>query len=525
MPVGRLQAPHRKNQSQRKTKMSSLLRVENLTKSFPGIVAVDGVSLDIAEGEIHCLLGENGAGKTTLTECVYGTYLPESGKIFFRNKEVSFHSPRDAIELGIGMVHQHFVLIPRLSCLENIVVGTESKGIALNLKQAHTKTKSICADYGVELDLERHVADLSVGERQWVEILKTLYVDTEFLILDEPTAVLTPQEAEKLFSILQKMKSEGLSIILITHKLDEVMEISDRVTVMRKGKVIATKRTAEVTKPALARLMVGRDVVFRVEKESLLLGEPVLQLRDLSSQTETGGEVIRDISLEVRQREILGLAGVAGNGQKELFDLIVGVRYSSRGRIILDGEDITDLSPRKRMNRGIASIPQDRIEEGLLMDFSIAENLILGNQDQPQYRSGIFCNSSAIESFSQKRLSDFRIDAASIKQKARNLSGGNLQKLILARELSIHPKILIANQPSRGLDVGATEYVHRILLSLRKEGVGILLISSELEEIFNLSDRIAVIFKGRIMGVHETEAIDLREVGLYMAGISGDGRQ
>jgi simple sugar transport system ATP-binding protein len=318
------------------------------------------------------------------------------------------------------------------------------------------------------------------------------------------------------------MKSEGLSIILITHKLNEVMEISDRVTVMRKGKVVATKKTADVSKPGLARLMVGRDVVFRIEKESLHIGEPILELKNLTSYAESGQEVVSDISLEVRKKEIVGLAGVAGNGQKELFDLLIGVRQASKGRILLDREDISKLSPRKRMDRGIASIPQDRIEEGLLMDFSIAENLILGNQDQPKYRSGPLSNTAAIDSFSRARLSEFRIEVSSTKQKASNLSGGNLQRLILARELSTHPKFLVANQPSRGLDVGATEYVHRILLSLRKEGVGILLISSELDEIFNLADRIAIIFKGRIMGIHNSYSIGLKEVGLSMAGIGSD---
>ncbi|MEA1926566.1 MAG: ABC transporter ATP-binding protein [Candidatus Auribacterota bacterium] len=499
-----------------------ILRVENLTKIFPGVVANDKVSLEIRKGEIHCLLGENGAGKSTIAECLYGTYRPDGGRIIYKEKEVHLSSPRDAINLGIGMVHQHFEMIPPMTVMENIVVGTESKGMGLKLGPSTEKVAGICENYGIELDLNTVVSQLPVGKQQWVEILKALYVGAEFLILDEPTAVLTPQEIDKFFTILKKMTLDGLSIILITHKLNEVMEISDRVTVMRKGKKIGTVNTSDTDKADLARRMVGREVVFRVTREEIEPGKVVLDLKDIYALKKTGVMGLNGVSLSVRRHQILGLAGVSGNGQREIFDVAIGVRKATRGQIFLDGENITNLSPRDIMNKGIASIPQDRIVEGLCMDFSIYDNIILGNQRDAAFSSGLFLSTGRIDSFTDQQIKDYDIMCANPAQTARCLSGGNLQKLILAREMSQNPKCLIAGQPTRGLDVGAIEYVHHQLLKMREAGAGILLISEELDEIFGLSDYIAVIYKGEIMGIFKNGDVTVEEVGLLMAGIRQD---
>jgi len=496
-----------------------ILRVENLTKIFPGVVANDNVSLEIRKGEIHCLLGENGAGKSTIAECLYGTYRPDGGRIIYKGKEVHLSSPRDAINLGIGMVHQHFEMIPPMTVMENIVVGTESKGMGLKLGPATEKVARICENYGIVLNLNTVVSQLPVGQQQWVEILKALYVGVEFLILDEPTAVLTPQEIDKFFMILEKMTKDGLSIILITHKLNEVMEISDRVTVMRKGKKIGTVNTSDTDKADLARRMVGREVVFRVTREELAPGEVVLELKDLHALKKTGVKGLNGVSLTVRRHQIIGLAGVSGNGQREIFDVAVGVRKALKGEVFLEGENITNLSPRVIMNKGMASIPQDRIVEGLCMDFSIYENIILGNQRDAPFSAGFFLNAGRILTFTHNKIKEYDIMCANPAQTARCLSGGNLQKLILAREMSQSPKCLIAGQPTRGLDVGAIEYVHQRLLEMRAAGAGILLISEELDEIFGLSDYIAVIYKGEIMGIFKNGDVTVEEVGLLMAGI------
>jgi len=495
-----------------------LLRTENLTKRFPQVLANDNISFAIERGEVHCLLGENGAGKTTLAEMLYGVYKPDSGAIYYKGKQVRLSSPRDAIELGIGMVHQHFVLIPPLSVVENIVVGTQSSGLLLDLRQAYRKLETLCATYGVELDLNAKIWHLSVGEQQWVEILKALYVGVELLILDEPTAALTPQETEKLFAILRKMRADGLSIIFITHKLDEVMQVSDRVTVLRKGKLVCTANTSAVTKKDLAKMMVGREVVFQLERGKLEPGEPLLEVKDLRAHDDRGREALRGLSLTLHRNEILGLAGVSGNGQRELFEVLTGVRKATAGRVFLDGEDITNRSPRYIASRGVASVPEDRIHQGLVMDFGVDENLILGLQRQDPFSRGGFLNWREIRAFAQDLIGSYDIVTPSLSRTTKVLSGGNLQKVVLARELSQNPKCLIANQPTRGLDVGATEYVRRRLLEQRDQGAGILLISEDLDEILNLSTRIAVIFKGQIVGVLDAEEATLEEVGLLMTG-------
>lgn len=499
--------------------MEELLRVEELSKQFPQVLANDNISFKVKKGEIHCLLGENGAGKTTLAECLYGFYKPDTGRIYFNGEPVKLSSPSDAIQLGIGMVHQHFVLVPPLTVIENVIVGAEASGMLLDLRQAEKKLLALYENYGVEIDLKTKVWQLSVGEQQWVEILKALYVGSKLLILDEPTAVLTPQEAEKLFTTLKQMTKEGLSIIFITHKLNEVMQVSDRVTVLRKGKQIATVNTAKMTKVQLAKMMIGREVIFRVDKKEIPLGEAVLELRNLRTLGDRGQEALQGVSLTLHKHETLGLAGVAGNGQKELFEALVGVRQVTGGKVLLAGEDITNRSPQYIMSRGVVHIPEDRMADGLIPEFSIAENLILGRQRDPVYRRGIFLNRDHIKRHAQDCISDFEIVTISSNQTTKFLSGGNLQKLILARELWEIPKCILAHQPTRGLDVGAIEYIHRRLLEKREEGVGILMASEDLDELFNLSDRIAVLYKGQIMGVFDAKKADIEEVGLLMAGV------
>jgi len=502
--------------------MMPLLKVEKLTKHFPQVVANEDITFDVDYGEIHCLLGENGAGKTTLAECIYGFYKPNSGTIIFEGKPVTLDSPSDAIALGIGMVHQHFVLVSPLTVIENVVVGTPSEGFLVDLAGAEARLSEICRNYGIDIDLRAKIWQLSVGEQQWVEILKALYVGSKLLILDEPTAVLTPQETEQFFVTLKQMTREGLSIILITHKLEEVMLVSDRVTVLRKGRYVDTVRTADVTKADLARMMVGREVLFRVEKDDVPRGEPVMEVSDLHVVNDRGQEALRGISFTLYRNEILGLAGIAGNGQKELFEALSGVRKVTAGQVLLEGEDVTNRNARYYMKRGVGHIPEDRIHEGLIPDFSVAENLILGQQRSELYRKGPFLDFERIRKFAWTSVSTFEIQTPSLEHKTKFLSGGNLQKIILARELWQCPQVLLANQPTRGLDVGVIEYVRQRLLEKRAEGIGILLSSEDLDDIFNLADRIAVIFRGEIMGIFDTADADLERIGLLMAGVHGD---
>ncbi len=500
--------------------LQPILQVENLTKRFPSVLALDNVSMDVKRGEIHCLLGENGAGKSTLSETIYGTYLPDSGKIFFRGAPVEIMSPKDAIAAGISIVHQHFVLVPPLTVLENVILGTQKSGLYMDLKYARERLNELSRNYGVALNLDARVWHLSVGEQQWVEIFKALYIGVDLLILDEPTAVLTPQQSERLFSVIKQMRDEGLAIIFITHKLKEVKAVSDRVTVLRKGKKIATVNTKDVSKQELANMMVGRDVVFTIERQDMPPGEVVFEANNLRALNFHGEEGLRGVSFDVREKEVLGLAGVSGNGQKLLFDVIVGQEKPTEGSLKLAGRDITNTTTSKRMKLGLSSIPEDRIKEGLVMDFMVEENLILGFQRREPFAKGkTLVNQKAIRKFSKKSIEDFDIATPSSKQISKKLSGGNLQKLILAREFSQETKFLIAGQPTRGLDVGSTEYVRRRILEQKRKGAGVLLISEDLDEILNLSDRIAVIFKGELMDIIDVNEADIEQLGLLMAGI------
>ena len=496
-----------------------LLETKKLTKQFPMVLANDAVDFDVREGEIHCLLGENGAGKSTLAESLFGFYSPDMGEIYWKGEKVDITSPSVAMDLGIGMVHQHFMLVETHSVLENILLGRDTPGMLLDEKAARARITELCEQYNVNMDPDAIIWQLSVGEQQWVEILKALYDGVDLLILDEPTAVLTPQESERLFSILKKMSMDGLAIVFITHKLNEVVQVSDRVTVLRKGKKIDTVNSWEVTKAGLARMMVGRDVVFRVHREEVERGKPILELRDIRTCNDIGLECVHGIDLALHQREIVGIAGVAGNGQKELFEVLIGMRKADQGEVHLNGDVISGMSAGKIRSLGLAHVPSDRIKEGLVMDFSIAENMILGREwDQP-FRKGLQLNNRAIREFADQGMESYEIAAPSLDHRTGSLSGGNLQKVVLAREIGSNPQVLIANQPTRGLDVGVIEYVHNQFLKLRDEGVGILLFSEDLDEVLTLSDCIAVIFQGEILGIFDAADADIDKIGLLMAGV------
>jgi simple sugar transport system ATP-binding protein len=492
-----------------------LLRITGITKQFPDVLANDSVSIDVMPGEIHCLLGENGAGKTTLADMVYGVFRPDKGSISLKGQPLNLRSPKEAMQAGIGMVHQHFELVLPMSAVENVVIGMDD-----DLQKTRTRLEELCSRYDVALDLDAETGRLSVGEQQWVEILKALYVGVDLLILDEPTAVLTPQGVERLFGFLREMKEAGLAVIFITHKLYEVMEISDRVSVLRRGKLVATVDTKNTDSRELARLMVGRDVVLTVEKAPADPGEPLLEVERIAAEGLSMRGAVRDVSLTVHQGEILGLAGVSGNGQSALFNALVGLNPPTGGSVRVGGVETTHLSPKQIANLGLAGVPSDRIHQGLVMDFQIQENLVLGRQRSADFSRAGLIRSRAMRAFADHAIEQFEIMTPSAQQRTRLLSGGNLQKVILARELTgIPPKILLVHQPTRGLDIGASEYVRRRLVEERDRGAGVLLISEDLDEIFNLSDRIAVIYEGRIIDTVDPISTNRAQIGMLMAGI------
>jgi simple sugar transport system ATP-binding protein len=496
-----------------------ILELVGITKRFPGIVANDDVSFDLRRGEVHALLGENGAGKTTLMNVLYGLYDPDEGEIRVKGERVSFPSPRAAIDHGIGMVHQHFMLIPVMTVAENIVLGTEpsERGIFLDYDSARSRVQDLAGSFGFAVDPDARIQDISVGQQQRVEILKAIYRGADILILDEPTAVLTPQEAQELFGILKSLVREGMSIIFISHKLNEVLDIADRVTVLRRGKVVETLPAAGATEETLAKLMVGREVLLRVEKGPPSPGAALLRVDGLTVRDDRGVEKVRDVSLEVREGEIVGIAGVDGNGQAELIDAITGLRKPESGTIELAGEDVTGESVRDHFDDGLGHIPQDRQRRGLVLDFSIAENLGLHDfRKPPASRAGWLFPKRLVER-ARRLIREFDVRGGGAQTKAAALSGGNQQKVILAREIDRDPRVLIAAQPTRGLDVGAIEFVHRRLVEERTEGRAVLLISLELDEILSLSDRILVMFEGAIVGEFPPTATE-DELGLAMTG-------
>lgn len=502
----------------------TILEVTNLTKSFGDLLANDQVSFSVQKGHIHCLLGENGAGKSTLAKCIYGVSQPDAGKIVYKGEEVKFDSPRDAIHKGIGIVSQHFVLAEPMTAVENIVVGEDSKGMLLKLSEEKKKIQTLCDQYGLSFDLDVPVGRLSVGQQQWVEILKALYAGVDLLLLDEPTAVLTPQEVNNLFAIIKRMTEGGISIILITHKLHEVMSISDRVTVLRKGKVITTVDTIGNSKSSLAKLLVGRDFDFVVHKEKIERGPSVLQIKGIRVRRDNGSVAIHDVSLTVRGGQILGLAGVSGNGQSELFDALVGVRPVETGHIILKENDVTNLTPAEIANCGLTNVPQDRLKQGLIEDFTVEENMVLGIHGNRPFCKNQILDWKEIRTFAKKQIENFEIKTSGPEQVLHQLSGGNLQKVILAREISHPVSAVVVSSPTRGLDINASYYVYNRFLELLKSGAGILMISEDLDEIFNVSDRIAVLYNGKVMGEFDVADVDKEKIGLLMAGVDEDDR-
>lgn len=494
-----------------------VVEMHGIIKRFPGVLANDHVNFQLYQGEIHALLGENGAGKSTLMNILSGLYRPDAGEIFVKGKLVHFSSPRDAIYAGIGMIHQHFMLVPSQTVTENILLGLNQPRFNLRLSEYHQKIAEFGERFGLKVDPRAKIWQLSVGEQQRVEILKMLYRGADILIMDEPTAVLAPQEIEALFVTLRKMVSEGKSIIFISHKLQEVMEIADRVSVLSKGKVTASGVTAEgITRQELARLMVGREVLFRLDKKEQTPGEVVLQVEDLHAENDKGLPALRGVSLTVRAGEIVGLAGVAGNGQRELAQVITGLRNCTKGKIILKEEDITNQPVSYKIQRGLGHIPEDRTHVGTSPNLSVTDNVIMKKYRQPPIARGMVIDMSQASQFANQLVETYDIMVPTIRTPARLLSGGNLQKVILAREISGNPSLLIAVQPTRGLDVGAIEGIQRLLLAQREAGAAILLISEELEELISLSDRIYVIYEGKIMG--EVTDGDIEIIGLMMTG-------
>ena len=496
-----------------------ILELDGITKRFPGVVANDGVSFDLRRGEVHALLGENGAGKSTLMNILYGLYHPDEGEIRIAGVSVRMSSPREAIARGIGMVHQHFMLIPVMTVAENIVLAVEPRtsGILLDTAEAERRVRELSEQFGLAVDPHARIEDITVGQQQRVEILKALYRGAEILVLDEPTAVLTPQEARELADILRSLIAQGKSIIFITHKLNEVLEIADRITVLRRGRVIETLPAAGATEESLARLMVGRDVLLRVGKEAATPGETLMRVTDLDVVDERGIQKVRGVSFDVRAGEIVAIAGVDGNGQTELIDAITGLRSLQSGRVELAGTDVSGMSAREHFDHGLGHIPEDRQRRGLVLDFEIAENVGLHDyRERPYSRFGWLFPRRMVEK-TESLIRDFDVRGGGPLTPAAGLSGGNQQKVILAREIDRNPKVLIAAQPTRGLDVGAIEYVHRRLIAERDEGRGLLLVSLELEEVISLADRILVMFEGQIVGEYPS-TVGEEELGVAMAG-------
>lgn len=485
-----------------------------IVKCFGTVRANDGIDFSVKSQDIHCLLGENGTGKSTLMNILFGLYKPDEGEIRIHDKKAVIHNPNDAYALGIGMVHQHFMLVNQLTVLENIIMGNESGRFFLDRKESKNQVEALVNQFGFKIPLDKKVGELSVGMKQRVEILKTLYRGADIIILDEPTAVLTPQEVEELFKILRELKKNGKTIIFITHKLNETMSLSDRVTVIRKGKVVFETPTCDTTEKELAAKMVGRQVEAIVTTPKKAGGEAVLSMEKVRLYPNAQNT----ISLQVHKGEILGIAGVDGNGQQELEALIIGNQKLTEGTLQIEGRDIKNLSIRERKNLGIGYIPSDRHKNAMISSFSIKENFLLGYEEQPEYCRRGFIRYRQVEADAQKQIEAFETKTAGVAQMIGQLSGGNQQKVILGREVSHNPNLIVVAQPVRGLDIGAIEYVHKTLLKLRDEGKAILLISAELSEIMNLSDRIAVMYEGKISAQFTNGQYTKEEIGLFMAG-------
>jgi general nucleoside transport system ATP-binding protein len=499
-----------------------VLELRGITKRFPGVLANDHVDFDLRKGEVHALLGENGAGKSTLMNILYGLYRPDEGEILLNGALITIDSPHAAIAAGIGMVHQHFMLIPVMTVAENIVLAAEPKrsGVLLDTAAAERRVRELADQFKFHIDPHARIQDITVGQQQRVEILKALYRHADILILDEPTAVLTPQEALELVEILKRLVAEGMSVIFISHKLNEVLEISDRVTVLRRGKKVDTIPTAGATEESLARMMVGREVLLRVDKQPAKPAEVLLDVQDVHVLDDRGLEAVRGVSFQVRAGEIVAIAGVDGNGQTELIDAITGLRRAREGTIRVAGEDLTNASAHAFLEHGVGHIPEDRQRRGLVLEFSLAENVVLHDYSKEPFSKLGFLNPRRWFSYARKLLTEFDVRGGNERTRASALSGGNQQKVVIAREVSRDPRVLIAAQPTRGLDVGAIEFVHRRLVEERDEGRAVLLVSLELEEVLSLADRILVIYEGAIAGEFDSSATE-EELGFAMTG----GRQ
>jgi ABC-type uncharacterized transport system ATPase subunit len=500
------------------------LELRGITKRFGTLVANNAVDFELRRGEIHALLGENGAGKSTLMNVLYGLHQPDEGQILLGGEPVSIDSPRRAIGLGIGMVHQHFMLVPVMTVAENLVLGAEPRsGLLLDYKGAAARVRQLSQEFGLAVDPDAKVEDIGVGTQQRVEILRALFRGAKVLVLDEPTAVLTAQEAQDLFRVLRTLTEAGTSVVFISHKLNEVLDVADRVTVLRRGEKVDTVSTEGATERSLASLMVGRDVLLRVEKLDRKPGEPLLSLQGVSARDDRGLPAVNDVSLEVRAGEIVGIAGVDANGQSELIETIMGLRSPEAGTITVAGRDVTHSGPRDTLAAGVSHIAEDRHRRGLVLEFDLAENLALRSYRSKPYSSSGFLSRAKIGERARRLLRDYDVRGGSPETRAASLSGGNQQKVVIARELTADPKVIIAAQPTRGLDVGAIEFVHRRLVEERDAGRGVLLVSLEMEEVRSLSDRVLVIYEGRIVAELPPESSE-EDFGLYMTGGGRDER-
>jgi len=505
-----------------------VLEAKNITKKFPGVLANDKVDFNLHKGEIHALLGENGAGKSTLMNVLYGLYKPESGEVIVDGKQMELDSSRDAIQHGIGMVHQHFMLIPVFTVTENIMLGAETDHraapnenplIKLDRNEVAKKVRELSHQYGLEVDPEATVGDLPVGIQQRVEIVKALYRKANILILDEPTAVLTPQESDDLFRIMHELTEKGVSIIFITHKLKEVLKVADRITVMRAGRVVGTAIPKDSNEQKLAEMMVGREVILTVMKKPAKPTDEVLKVENLKVKDVRGLESVNDVSFSVRAGEVLGVAGVQGNGQTELAEALTGLRHIESGRFMLAGKELTNKPPRVITEAGLANIPEDRQRHGLVLSYSVADNMMLCDYYQPRFSKGVVIQQNLVDANANKLIKEYDVRTPSPFVNAGKLSGGNQQKVIVARELSRPVQLVIASQPTRGLDVGSIEYIHKEIIIMRDRGVAVLLVSAELDEIMSLSDRIVVMYRGQIVATVNTKDTSREQLGLWMAGV------
>jgi len=495
-----------------------VLEARGITKRFPGVLANDNVDFDLRHGEVHCMLGENGAGKTTLMNVVFGLYQPDAGELRVNGERVTLRSSADAIAHGIGMVHQHFQLVQVFTVAENVMLGDElRKGAVLDLDEARRRIAALSERYGLDVDPDAKVEDLSVGQQQRVELLKALFRDADILILDEPTAVLTPGEVDEFFGVVNSLTDQGKSIVFITHKLREVLAVADRITVLRDGRVVGSADPAEATQASLATLMVGREIILSIDKEPADPGEAQLRVRDLTVADERGVLAVSDLTFDVRAGEILGIAGVEGNGQRELVEAIAGMRTPDSGSIELDGVDITRATPRQVDELGVGHVPEDRNKHGLVESFTIADNLVLNSYAHAPFARRRVRQMRAIDDYARDLVSRYDVRTPGIDVPASNLSGGNQQKVIIARELSGDPKLLIVAQPTRGLDVGSIEFIHRRIVAMRDAGAAVLLVSAELDEIFTLADRIGVLFRGQLVGEVARADATRETIGLLMA--------